>query len=555
MNNIFSKAEIDFRADAGAGTRHDLQLGLDHAAVAAAEGPGHEEGGVGIPYRSNVGNTTAIGTEGNFTNQDVNGILSGFAWNTANITFSFPTAASNYGPSYSPWNEPNTFVEMIDTQKDVARYAFSLLESYTQLNFTEIDETDSTHAVIRLAGSNAPSTSWAAYPSNQKYAGDVWVGNIKADPALKAGYAFDTILHELGHSLGLKHGQQDDGAHGVLPDDHNSTEWSLMSYHSYIGADNYYRNADGSGNQSYMINDIAALQYMYGANYTSNAGDTTYAFNRSTGEMYIDGVGQGASETNTIYQAIWDGNGVDTYDLHNYNTKLVIDLRPGEWSTFSDVQLADLNSSDPGVHFAHGNIANAHMFEGDPRSLIENAYGGGSKDIITGNIARNLLTGGAGKDSLYGMEGKDTLVGGAGKDRLEGGDGDDRLDGGSISDKMSGGGGADTLIGGGGADKMGGGAGADVYVFGVLTDLAGDRIFDLDDAEDVVDLALIDANTKKDGDQAFTLVGEFHNKAGEMMLARDGGKTLLLLDTDGNGVANAVLSMDGDHMAFDNFVY
>ena len=44
-----------------------------------------------------------------------------------------------------------------------------------------------------------------------------------------------TILHEIGHTLGLKHGHYDDGVHGVLPPDHDSSEWSLMTYYSYLG--------------------------------------------------------------------------------------------------------------------------------------------------------------------------------------------------------------------------------------------------------------------------------------------------------------------------------
>ena len=71
-----------------------------------------------------------------------------------------------------------------------------------------------------------------------------------------------------------------------------------------------------------MMFDIAAIQYMYGANYSHNSGNTTYTFSQTTGEMFVDGVGQGTPQGNRIFRTIWDGNGIDTYDLSNYTTNL-----------------------------------------------------------------------------------------------------------------------------------------------------------------------------------------------------------------------------------------
>jgi len=85
-----------------------------------------------------------------------------------------------------------------------------------------------------------------------------------------------------------------------------------MDYHSYLGSGLTYTNAAGSGNQTYMIDDIAALQSLYGANYATNAGNTTYSWSPTTGEMFINDVGQGASTANKIYEAIWDRGGTDT---------------------------------------------------------------------------------------------------------------------------------------------------------------------------------------------------------------------------------------------------
>lgn len=432
-----------------------------------------------------ISNTTSIGTNGVFTNQDVNGLLSGIAWNVTSLTFSFPTAASNYGLNYPDSAPTNGFQALSSAQMNVVRYAFNLVSQYTNLQFVEITETDTTHATLRYAASAEPPTSYAYYPGNGGPSGDAFYGNIRNSAPTKAGYEFDTILHEIGHTLGLKHGQDDDGVHGTLPTNHNSTEWSIMDYHSYIGADNYYRNPEGSGNQTYMTDDISALQHMYGANYTSHAGNDVYSWSPTTGEMYINNAGQGASSANKIYEAIWDGNGNDTYDLSNYTTNLSIDLRPGEWSTFSTSQLAILDSGTNSL--PPGNIANANEFNNDPRSLIENAIGGSGNDTIVGNNADNVLSGGAGNDTISGGGGSDTLNGGPGNDSLSADNG--------VGSTLNGDAGNDTLHGSAGSDTLNGGTGADT-----IYPVSGNDVVAAGDDNDFMDFGQwLNAADKIDG--------------------------------------------------------
>ena len=358
-----------------------------------------------------VGATSSIGTTGNFTNADVNGLLAGSAWNTNTIAYSFPTASSYYGTS-ATYSDPapfNGFQVLSAAQMAVVQKAFQLVSSYTGLVFQQITETATTHATIRLADSAQPSTSYAYYPGTGNVSGDVFYGNIRNQTPSVASYAFDTILHEIGHALGLKHGQ-DTSTYGALPANHNSTEYSIMDYYSYVGAPStYYTNAAGSGAQTYMGDDIAALQYIYGANYGSNAGNTTYSWDPNTGEERINGLGQEASTTNTIYETVWDGGGVDTYDLGNYSSDLNVDLRPGAWSTFSTAELAYLDGSNLSVR-AKGNIFNSDLYNGNTASLIDNVKGGSGNDRLTGNDINNVIDGGAGNDTLTGGMGADTFV-------------------------------------------------------------------------------------------------------------------------------------------------
>src|SRR5436305_14819477 len=121
-----------------------------------------------------------------------------------------------------------------------------------------------------------------------------------------------------------------------------------------------------------MILDIAALQRSYGANYHFNSGDSVYTWSSTTGEMSINGVGQGApgnaidASANRVFMTIWDGGGNDTYDLSNYTGASTINLRPGEWTGTSGVQVANLGDG----HFAPGIVANALLYQGNNSSLI-----------------------------------------------------------------------------------------------------------------------------------------------------------------------------------------
>ena len=324
---------------------------------------------------------------------------------------------------------------------------------------------------IRLGESTAANpTAYAYYPNNNANGngGDAWFGtnyagtsNDYRNPYL-GGYAYHTLIHEIGHALGLKHAHQTGGVANVaVPADRDLIEYTVMTYRSYInGPTNGYTYEQYGAPQTFMMYDILALQTMYGADYgpESNNGNTVYSWSTTTGETFIDGVSQGTPGANRIFMTVWDGGGNDTYDLSSYTTDMTVDLRPGNSSVLSTPQLARLAVGQ----FAHGNVYNALLFDGDTASLIENVVGGTGSDAVYGNQASNYIYGGAGGDSLVGNEGADQLAGEAGVDYIYGGDEGDAIAGGLDGDNLSGDGGNDYILGDVGNDAIAGGAGGDV---------------------------------------------------------------------------------------------
>jgi serralysin len=343
----------------------------------------------------------------------IDGLLGDLKWAVKNFTYSFPALGSYYGSSYGEGENVANFGALNTYQQTTVRTALSMYASVANLSFGEVHETSTAHADLRFAMSDPPSTAWAYFPTTAAEGGDAWFNRSEGsyDYPRKGDYAYLTFLHEIGHALGLKH-PHDSG----MPGDRDSLEYTVMSYRSSIGAsaESGYVNEYWGFAQSLMMYDIAALQHLYGANYTTNSSSTVYSWSATTGEMFIDGIGQGKPGGNRILLTVWDGGGNDTYDFSNYATNLKVDLRPGSWTTTSAAQLAKLRYD--GSRLAVGNIANALLYKDDTRSLIENAVGGTGADTIVGNQAHNHLSGSAGNDHLTGGSGNDTLVGGTGTD-------------------------------------------------------------------------------------------------------------------------------------------
>jgi serralysin len=361
----------------------------------------------------------AVGHVSKSGNKLTDAVLSGHEWKGSSITYAFPDAADDfsYGPEKNrDFHAVSTEIEaavrrILDADSDgmIANDGFSV-EGLTNLTISE-GANDRT-AVLRYAeSSEANPTAYAWYPDSNANGrgGDVWLGRENEDslyPDADIGTeGFLVMMHETGHALGLKHSHQAERFDRIkteLQGEYDSHEYSVMTYHSYAGvAQDFLTNESGGYPQTFMMADISALQHMYGADFSTNKGATIYKWSPDSGNTLVNGeVGigpaNGGNAINRVFATIWDGGGKDTYDLSDYEESVVLDLRPGKSSFFSQTQLADLGDD----HTASGNIYNALLYRGNARSLIENAVGGGGDDTLTGNAADNQLTGNGGDDTF-----------------------------------------------------------------------------------------------------------------------------------------------------------
>ncbi|MCF6231556.1 MAG: M10 family metallopeptidase C-terminal domain-containing protein [Rhodobacteraceae bacterium] len=500
---------------------------------------------------------------------DFNPWLANDHWAGGTLTYSFPFDGLRYD-----YMSAGSVTPLSISQKNAVRQVLEEISGFTGLDFVEVTESVFTEGDLRFATDIDESGAYAYLPSSIAQGGDAFFGSVTDNPNI-GNEAYLYFTHEIGHTLGLNHGHE---YQTFIDTGFDSQEYTVVTYSDFVGDTEPFSFDSGliDWAHSYMQLDIAAMQFLYGANYSTTgqvwSGDTTYSFDPLTGEMSINGAGQGTPAGNRIFRTIWDGDGEDTYDLSNYGTDLVVDLAPGGWLVLSDTQLADLNRQSTDTAFnAIGNVANALLVNGDNRALIENAIGGAGDDKVLGNDADNRLQGKGGRDELYGENGADILIGNSGRDRLFGGrdddtlnggaghdrlfagrgldellggSGNDRLFGGARSDTLSGNGGDDRLNGGLGKDTLTGGSGADTFVFSAVAHSKfgsnSDRITDFNSGVDVIDLSGLVS-----GPLDLSIGGSFSGTGPSALVKISGNDMRVLVDVDGDSLADFRVILDG----------
>jgi Ca2+-binding RTX toxin-like protein len=333
----------------------------------------------------------SAGSKPSFDIQMVSGMLETSAsWSAARgtgatVTFGFRLSPASYTVSGS---DISTFSQVTNQQITAIRLALQYWSDLSGLNFVEVNPGGYTNsATILFANYSDPNDgagAFAFYPGStaaNAQAGDVWLNTSVSRTSLPfSSYSFSTILHELGHALGLSHPGNYNAGPGVSITYANNAEfvqdseqYTLMSYFSKTNTGGSFTGDPSTP----MTGDILAIQNAYGANYNTRSGDTVYGFNSNAGSLYDFTQYQG------LGISIWDGGGNDTLDVSGYFQNQVVNLAEGAYS--------DLGSTVRTLGIAIG-------------AVIENAIGGGGNDVITGNASSNTLQGGGGNDTLNGSD-------------------------------------------------------------------------------------------------------------------------------------------------------
>ena len=332
-------------------------------------------------------------------------VLDGEKWGGAfgqgvTLTYSFPAAGASHASTYGYYTTSDEWVgfqPLTAGEQAAAKAGLAAWSAVANINFVQVADTAATVGEIRFAKStnlDPGEVAHAYLPASDTSAGDVWFNSNNWNAAQSASITpgtddFHTIIHELGHALGLKHSFE---APYAIPAGLDNYFYSIMSYSAQHTGD--------SGSASFypttpMFYDLLAIQALYGRNMSHNAGNTVYTF--VEGQKY--------------FQTIDDASGIDTI-VYKGTSATTIDLAQGHFSSLSAPIAFDTGSTRATVAIG-------------PNTLIENATGGFGADKITGNNLDNTISGMAGNDQLFGYSGNDRIIGGGGNDLLVGGLGKD----------------------------------------------------------------------------------------------------------------------------------
>jgi serralysin len=301
----------------------------------------------------------------------------------------------------TPWNPAD---------QAMIQAGMALWSAVTNITFVEASDPDSAALLFHFDNNGFAATGTYESPVGPATVGTPYMGvnqsaAVVFDPSQLnisglnsftsyGGYGVDTVIHELGHVLGLGHagpynGDVDAETQQFGP--YDSRQWSLMSYinpwqaaeysASYTvtgtewgtSADGYYREPT-----TWMPLDILAAQRLYGvATNTPLSGGQVFGFDCNIpapiGQFFDFTVNTAPVVT------LWDEGEDNTLNLSGFSAPAVVDLRPGAFSS------VDGMTNDIGIAFG---------------TSIDTVIGGTGDTTYVLNAQSDSVVGGGGNDTV-----------------------------------------------------------------------------------------------------------------------------------------------------------
>jgi hypothetical protein len=288
------------------------------------------------------------------------------------LSYSFMLAQ----PGYAASQGLTGFKPATDAYKKAVRDIFSQLSKEINVRFIEVDENATQVGQLRFGSSQQAATKGVAFVPgtvNDSSAGDVFMDVDSVDLMSPGLEGFQTLLHEIGHALGLSHplmAADSSNRATLLP------KWNDPVYTVMINGP----SLTGLWQSGFGSFDLQALKHLYGASQANPApSNDSFAIHDSHGQVIF---------------TLQDTGGYDTLDLSDLSLGAMIDLKPGSTSS---------------VGFNSKNSASQDNMLIAQNTWIEKIIGTRFDDVLKGTDQANVF---------YPTKGNDLIDGRGGLDRV-----------------------------------------------------------------------------------------------------------------------------------------